>query len=124
MQLIVGMTVKATYRSGEYVGQLVDVQADRTKVQILAVIKHPDQGNLHRPQDPDVRIFHERRALAHKEIALVPREDISVYDGDIPNYEASLKDALHAKIAEIEKTARWAKACLERLHSLREDYHI
>ena len=53
----------------------------KAAVRILAVKDHPTQGDLHNPMDPSVAFFHQRRALSHQEIALMPISTIRPYAG-------------------------------------------
>lgn len=66
-ELKVGEIVKIEVRSGHYAGELVELNGPRALVKVLAVLKHPEQGDLHQPYDPDVAMFHERRALSFTE---------------------------------------------------------
>ncbi len=118
----VGDIVKAEYKSGQYIGELVEDIFPRAKVKILAVIKHPEQGDIHHPKNPDVKLFHQRRALAYQEIAVVPVRHIEPYNGEIPDYKASLKAAIDAEIEEVEKLVKWGQASLAHLHELRGEY--
>ena len=54
-----GDVVQAEYKSGIYVGEVVEVKAERRKalIKVLAVLKHPDQGDLHHPGQADVPLF-------------------------------------------------------------------
>ena len=114
--------VKAGYKTGEYVGEVVDRDDRRALVKILAVLRHPTQGDLHRPYDPDVPIFHERRALSYTEKVWVPVRDTEPYQGEAPDYGESLRGALDAETERIDKLNRWTARCLEQLGSLRKDY--
>jgi hypothetical protein len=62
-----GDIVTAAYKTGNYIGRLTQIRPDRGKgvVQILAVLRHPVQGDLHQPGQADVPLFHERKALAY-----------------------------------------------------------
>ncbi|MGG4034093.1 sporulation phosphorelay system protein KapB [Paenibacillus cisolokensis] len=117
-----GELVKVEYKSGRYIGRVVETDGRRMVVSILAVLKHPEQGNLHRRFDPDVPLFHERRALAYTEKASVPVEDAQPYAGEVPEYKASLKRALEAELAALDRMKRWAERGLEQLKGLQRDY--
>ena len=52
------------------------------------------QGDLHNPKQTDVAIFHQRRALSFREQTNVPKNMVKPYEGDIPEYQASLKEAV------------------------------
>lgn len=119
-----GQIVVAEYKTGVYLGTIVDWNPDRSKaaVQIQAVVKHPEQGNLHFPHNPDVAFFHQRRALAYQEIALMPVQTCQPYSGDIPDYTSSLEEAIKRDMDELEKKIRYSERCLRELRALREEY--
>ncbi|UUZ94649.1 kinase-associated lipoprotein B [Paenibacillus sp. P25] len=107
--LAVGTRVRAAYKTGEYIGEIAEApSAVKAAVRILAVVKHPTQGDLHNPMDPDVGFFHQRRALAKGEIALMPLETIRPYHGEVPDYEESLRQALYFELERMDRMARWA----------------
>lgn len=119
-----GQTVKAMYKTGEYIGELLSFseRSAKAKVRILAVLKHPQQGDIHHHMDPDVALFHQRKALAFQEVALIPIPSIRRYEGEIPAYDDSLRQSYEQALKNIEKTARWAELCKQQLLSLRADY--
>ncbi|MFC5530630.1 sporulation phosphorelay system protein KapB [Cohnella yongneupensis] len=114
--------VKVTYKTGDYAGEVVDRDERRILVKILSVLKHPTQGDLHHPYDPDVPLFHERRALAYTEKVWIPRQGVEPYRGEVIAYADSLKRALGAEIEQIDRLNRWSARCLEQLDTLRKDY--
>ncbi|WP_010273505.1 sporulation phosphorelay system protein KapB [Paenibacillus senegalensis] len=122
----IGQTVIAEYKTGVYLGTIVDWNPDRSKaaVQIQAVVKHPEQGNLHSPHNPDVAFFHQRRALAFQEIALMPVGTCKPYSGSIPDYHTSLKEAVKQEMEQLEKTIRFSERCLQELRALSQDYGV
>lgn len=117
-----GELVRAAYKSGEYVGEIVEVRPAKAAVQVLAVVKHPDQGDLHHPMQADVSMFHERRALAYREIALVPLSGLRAYAGPIPEYRDSLRAAIDRQLEGLNGTRRWIDKSLESLSQLHRDY--
>jgi kinase-associated protein B len=124
-RLIVGDRVSAAYKTGEYIGEIIDISPPRALVKILAVLKHPTQGDLHNPFEVDVPIFHQRRALSYQEKAWVPLSTISLLNGDVPSYSESLKKALEAEIEMLQRTTgaeRWVQRSLEELESLKKEY--
>lgn len=114
--------VKVSYKTGEYVGEVVSRDERRVLVAILSVLKHPTQGDLHHPYEPDVPIFHERRALSYTEKAWIPAQAIEPYQGEPPAYGESLRRALQEEIERIDKLNRWSARSLEQLGTLRKDY--
>lgn len=121
-----GQTVMAEYKTGTYLGKIVDWNPDRSKaaVQVHAVVKHPMQGNLHSPMNPDVSFFHQRRALAFNEIALMPLGTFKAYSGAIPEYEASLQEAITKDMIQLEKSIRFSEMCLKELRALSREYGL
>lgn len=120
-----GDIVQATYKSGEYIGELTEMREARRRgiVKILAVLKHPRQGDLHHPMNSDVPLFHQRRALANGEHASVPLASIRPYDGHIPDYHSSLLEAVRKDIAKLQNmNTEWAKRSLEALTQLKNEY--
>ena len=123
-QLLVGDKVIVSYKTGEYIGELFQYAEPKAVVKILAVVKHPEQGDLHNPMDVDVPLFHQRRALAYQEKALIPLDSIQFYDRDrkVPDYTESLKFALQTEIIMLDKTEQWAKRCRMELEDLQRQY--
>ncbi|MCZ8521526.1 MULTISPECIES: kinase-associated lipoprotein B [Paenibacillus] len=118
-----GTLVRATYKTGDYLGETVEVSpSGKIAVKILAVLKHPTQGDLHNPMEANVAFFHQRRALAFQEIALMPAHTVETYGGSVPEYRASLLAALEAQRSELQSTVRWAQRCLEELDGLAREY--
>jgi kinase-associated protein B len=119
----VGDQVIASYNSGEYFGEVVELTpSNRFAVKILAVIKHPDQGDLHHPMKGDARRFFQRRALAYSEITLVDTSSLRPYNGDIPEYQASLLQALEREMKRVQQIELWAHRSLDELKGLAADY--
>lgn len=121
-QLNVGDIVQASYKSGEYIGEIVEFTRTKVAVKVLAVVKHPAQGDLHHPMEVDGVMFHQRRALAYGEIALMHPSTVVPYHGEVPEYKASLQQALQAEIDMLSKMARWANRSLEELEKLKAEY--
>ncbi|MDO6655803.1 kinase-associated lipoprotein B [Anaerobacillus sp. 1_MG-2023] len=118
-----GEIVTAGYKTGRYIGEVVDMKSPKAVIKVLAVIKHPTQGDLHNPKQLDVPLFHQRKALAQFEKALVPMSAINHYEGNVPNYNDSLKEALETQSAELKhEGGRWAEASLIEIEKLKDDY--
>ncbi|WP_028548233.1 kinase-associated lipoprotein B [Paenibacillus sp. UNC451MF] len=123
--LEIGSIVSAEYKTGEYIGEIVEMSsASKATVKVLAVVKHPTQGDLHNPMNPDVAFFHQRRALAHQEIALMPLYTVKPYRGTIPEYSVSLQRALQSELQTLQQTVQWAQRCIEELEQLKKDYSL
>jgi kinase-associated protein B len=119
---LVGEKVIAAYKTGEYIGEVVDVSGMKAAVKVLAVVKHPTQGDLHNPNQAHVGFFHQRRALAHQEIAMMPFDTISVYRQAVPEYGESLRKALEKDKKALQNDILFAQKCLQELESLEQDY--
>jgi kinase-associated protein B len=122
--LNIGDRVVAPYKSGVYVGELIQLERSKAKVRMLAVMKHPTQGDLHNPMQADVAMFHERRALAYREVANVFASEVQPYEGDtVPDYGDSLKEALEAEIEAMKRLNNaFGQRCVVELQRLAADY--
>jgi len=120
----VGNIVKAKVRSGLYVGEVVELNSPRALVKVLAVLKHPEQGDLHQPYNPDVAMFHERRALSYTEKTTVLIRDLDNYAGAVPDYQESLRAAVAAEIESLDRLNRWAAKSLETMIGLQKEYKL
>lgn len=119
----VGDLVTAEYKTGRYIGRIVELTSTRkAAVQIAAVVKHPEQGDLHNPMQADVAFFHQRRALAHNEVALMPLPTIEAYEGPVPDYRDSLRRALQHDKRELDNLRRWAERAFAELAQLEKEY--
>ncbi|MCS7461111.1 kinase-associated lipoprotein B [Paenibacillus doosanensis] len=123
--LAIGSLVTAEYKTGEYIGEIVEMSsASKAAVKILAVLKHPTQGDLHNPMNPDVAFFHQRRALAFGEIALMPLYTIKPYRGEVPDYAGSLKKSLDLELHMLRQTVKWAERSIQELEQLKSEYSV
>ncbi len=119
----IGDKVTAIYKTGKYAGEITEERPQHYLVRVLAVLKHPMQGDLHHPKDADVGIFHERRALAFREQTNVPKQMVKHFEEEIPDYQESLRAALEKMKQEVaEGPSAWAEKSLECIHSLENDY--
>ncbi|MBU7595507.1 kinase-associated lipoprotein B [Metabacillus halosaccharovorans] len=119
----IGDLVTGIYKTGKYIGVITDIRQMHYLVQVKAVIKHPQQGDLHNPKQVDVQMFHERRALAFNEQTNVPKQMVKSFDGDVPDYHKSLQKAVTAMKQDLEEmNTEWAKQSLNRLLVLEKEY--
>jgi len=119
----VGDKVTGIYKTGKYAGEITDIRPEHYLVRVLAVLKHPMQGDLHNPKDIEVGIFHERRALAFREQANIPKKMVRPYEGEIPDYQTSLKNSIvHFKEALQHDDSQWAAQSLKNIETLEKDY--
>ncbi|MFB4166333.1 kinase-associated lipoprotein B [Alteribacillus sp. JSM 102045] len=117
--------VKAPYKTGLYVGEILQEKGDKTLIKVLAVLKHPKQGDLHNPNQINVPLFHERKALAENEKVWVPSSVLNTYNGNIPSYEQSLKTAVQEMKEQLEsKEDDYSKMALDTLVNVSKDYPI
>lgn len=120
----VGKIVKAKVRSGLYAGEVMELNGPRALVKVLAVLKHPEQGDLHQPYNPDVAMFHERRALSYTEKTTVLIRDLESYTGAVPDYEESLREAVAAELESLDRLNRWTAKSLETMLQLQKEYKL
>lgn len=119
----IGQTITAVYKTGKYIGEIVDVRPQHYLIKMLAVLKHPMQGDLHSPKNPNPSFFHERRALAFHEKTNVPKKLVHAYNEKIPNYTESLHHAVNNMKQELqEEGSAWADRSLSHLKTLEMDY--
>ena len=119
----IGDIVTGIYKTGKYIGEITDIRPHHYLVRIKSVLKHPQQGDLHHPKQVDVPIFHERRALAFNEQTNIPKHMVRAYDGEIIDYQTSLRNAVETMKVELrEDSSEWAKKSMENLLMLENDY--
>ncbi|WP_210365735.1 kinase-associated lipoprotein B [Bacillus sp. REN3] len=122
-ELNIGDKVTAIYKTGKYIGEITERRPQHYLVRVLAVLKHPMQGDLHHPKDAEVGFFHERKALSYREQANVPEKMVKLYEGEIPGYLESLKEAADKFRSELENDGSpWARQSRRNLDSLEKDY--
>ncbi|WP_280949448.1 kinase-associated lipoprotein B [Halalkalibacter urbisdiaboli] len=117
--------VRAFYKTGVYMAELMEVQEQnqRALVKILAVLKHPTQGDLHHPKETDVPLFHERKALAQYEKTWVPLSSMKPYEGEKLEYVPSLEQAWTKLYQELNTDqSAWARLSMEKLIEVRKEY--
>ncbi|MYL21140.1 kinase [Halobacillus litoralis] len=91
----IGSIVKAHYKTGIYIGEVKEDRGKFYLVQMLAVDKHPMQGDLHNPGQTENVFFHQRKALSYLEKANVQKEAVHPYEEtEIPDYNDSLKQSV------------------------------
>ncbi len=119
-----GDLVIATYKTGEYVCRYIEERHERNAVvEVLAVRRHPTQGDLHSPNQVDVPLFHQRKALAFHEKAVVHQVGLVPFEGRLPDYYDSLKEALDAIYEKLKtRDTEWAEQSIQQLQDLEKDY--
>lgn len=122
-EIAVSTIVRVLRKTGVYIGEVTEERETHYVVKILAVLKHPMQGDLHNPKQADVPIFHERKALAYREQTVVPKNVVKPYEGEIPEYTASLKEAFDKLKKELEQEdTEFAQKSLRNLEELHKEY--
>lgn len=117
----IGEIVTGIYKTGKYIGEVTNSRPGSYVVKVLAVLKHPVQGDLHNVKQADVPFFHERRALAFREQTNIPEQMVKKYEGEIPEYTASLKLALETQMNSFsEDDSPFAVRSLETLEQLKK----
>lgn len=116
----IGEIVTCIYKTGKYIGEVTNSRPGSYVVKVLAVLKHPVQGDLHNVKQADVPFFHERRALAFREQTNIPEQMVKKYEGEIPDYTDSLKLALETQMNSFsEDDSPFAVRSLETLEQLK-----
>jgi kinase-associated protein B len=120
-----GEIVTALYKTGKYIGEVTDSRPGVYVVKILAVLKHPRQGDLHNPKDVDVPLFHERKALAFRERANIPEKMVKPYEEDVPEYNESLINTFNELKTQLKaEDTDFAVKSLETLDSVKREYEL
>ncbi len=118
--------IRFTYKTGKYFGRLFAERPQGLVVEVLAVEKHPTQGDLHNPRAVDVPLFHVRQALHEHEKVVVPPSVVYAYDGEIPSYKESLKSAYDSAVEKLSAQADgmdvFAEKCLNNYRELETIY--
>ncbi|WP_047979654.1 sporulation phosphorelay system protein KapB [Ornithinibacillus contaminans] len=122
----IGNLVKTPYKSGIYIGEIIEDRSDKFLVKILAVEKHPIQGDLHHPKQVDGVLFHERKALAQYEKINVLKDIVTPYEEDaIPDYGESLKRAVTTYREQLQrKEGAYYTQALHALETVEKSYYI
>jgi kinase-associated protein B len=120
-----GMKVTALYKTGKYIGEAEMVKNGKVLVSVLAVLKHPKQGDLHNPNQVDVPFFHQRKALAFHEKTWAPEHTVKPYEEHVPEYAESLKASIDEMQKELEQRADdWSARSLSELSDLKIEYRL
>lgn len=121
----IGDIVTGIYKTGKYIGEITNVRPQHYLVKVLAVVKHPMQGDLHNVKQADVPFFHERHALSFREQTNIPQSMVKRYEGDVPDYKESLQQALTEQIMQLqEDDTPFAERSLQMLEQLKHDYQL
>ncbi|WP_338778099.1 kinase-associated lipoprotein B [Metabacillus sp. FJAT-52054] len=125
MEFQPGDYVTGIYKTGKYAGVVTAIRPMHILVQVKAVLKHPQQGDLHIPKEAEVPLFHERRALSYNEQTNVPKNMVKPLEGDLPDYSMSLLKSIdQMRILLNNDESLWAKKSLACLDQLENDYKL
>lgn len=121
----IGDTVKAHYRSGTYIGEVKEDRGEQFLIEVLAVHKHPLQGDLHNMNQTEDVFFHERKALAQHEKMNVKKPAVHSFNEEFPNYKESLRQSVDNYRTKLEKEATtYHQKALDVLNRLEEEVYI
>ncbi|RLL46485.1 kinase [Oceanobacillus piezotolerans] len=117
----VGEIVIAHYHSGTYIGKVIEDRNRNYLIEVLAVIKHPMQGDIHNPGKVENVFFHQRKALYPKEKMNVKKAAVRPYTEDIPSYGESLIQAVdNYKTKLLQEKTAYNQKSLKTLNDLEE----
>lgn len=120
----VGDIVQTVYNSGTYIGEVLQDKGNFYLVKVLAVVEHPQQGDLHHRGETEGVAFHERKALAFGEKTNARKRFTTLYTGDIPNYAKSLKDSVEKMKQQLQaEDTAFNRLSLERIRGLERDFY-
>lgn len=116
--------VKAHYHSGTYIGEVKEERGEQFLIEVLAVHKHPLQGDLHNMNQTEDVFFHERKALAQHEKMNVKKPAVHLFNEEVPNYKESLRHSVNDYRAKLEKEATtYHQKALDVLNRLEEEVY-
>ncbi|MGJ9457476.1 sporulation phosphorelay system protein KapB [Oceanobacillus sp. CF4.6] len=123
-EAIIGDIVKAHYHSGTYIGEVKEDRGANYLIEVLAVLKHPLQGDLHNYGKLEDVFFHERKALAFHEKMNVKKAAIHPIDEEIPAYGKSLKKAVNEYKEKLTaEDTEFNRQAILKLKNLEENYY-
>ncbi|MFD1851202.1 sporulation phosphorelay system protein KapB [Oceanobacillus bengalensis] len=123
-EVSIGEIIKAHYHSGTYIGEVKEDRGRTCLIEVLAVIKHPMQGDIHNPGEVENVFFHERKALYFHEKMNVKKPAVHLFTEVIPSYGESLKQAVQTyKEKLLKEDTAYNKKALSTLEQLEDkDY--
>ncbi|WP_186576421.1 kinase-associated lipoprotein B [Aquibacillus kalidii] len=118
-----GDIVRAHYRSGSYIGEVMEDRGEKYLIKVLAVVKHPLQGDLHNFGETEGVFFHQRKALSYQEKMNVSKSAVHPYSDTVPSFNESLKDAIHKLRSKLqEKDSEFNQKALASIDQLENEY--
>ncbi|WP_053218790.1 kinase-associated lipoprotein B [Virgibacillus senegalensis] len=120
----IGEIVKAHYKSGTYIGEVIEDRGANYLIKVLAVVKHPLQGDLHNYGKTEDVFFHQRKALSWQEKMNVSKPAVHPYtENSIPDYESSLKESLDQLKNKLrQQDTAFNQQALKSLQELEQSY--
>ncbi|MDT3995356.1 sporulation phosphorelay system protein KapB, partial [Mammaliicoccus fleurettii] len=97
------MLYQFPHKTGQYVVEVIEEKGDQLLVKILAVLRHPRQGDLHSPNEVENVFFHERKALSQFEKRYTTAQFLKAYNEEVPNYIESLKSSIYELEEKMKK---------------------
>ena len=106
------MLYQFPHKTGKYIVEIIEEKGDQLLVKVVAVLKHPRQGDLHNPNEVDNVFFHERKALSQYEKRYTTAQFLKEYQAEVPSYIESLK----------ERNNAYSEQALKCIEQLKKDY--
>lgn len=120
----IGDIVQTSYKSGAYIGKVLEDRGNFYLVEVLAVQRHPRQGDLHHPGKVENIAFFERKALAFREKTNARKRTTQPYHGEIPKYNESLKLAVEQLKTKLTATeSLYNQKSLEKIYDLEQHFY-
>ncbi|MEB7723794.1 sporulation phosphorelay system protein KapB [Mammaliicoccus fleurettii] len=117
------MLYQFPHKTGQYVVEVIEEIGDQLLVKILAVLKHPRQGDLHSPNEVENVFFHERKALSQFEKRYTTTQFLKAYNEEVPNYIESLKSSIYELEEKMKKKNNaYSDQALKCIEQLKKDY--
>lgn len=120
----IGEIVTGIYKTGKYIGEVTNSRPGSYVVKVLAVLKHPVQGDLHNVKQADVPFFHERRALAFREQTNIPEQMVKNMKEKFGLYRVTKISIRNSNEFIFEDDSPFAERSLETLQQLKKDYKL
>lgn len=117
------MLYQFPHKTGQYVVEVIEEIGDQLLVKILAVLKHPRQGDLHSPNEVENVFFYERKALSQFEKRYTTAQFLKAYNEEVPNYIESLKSSIYELEEKMKKKNNaYSDQALKCIEQLKKDY--
>ncbi|UBH13761.1 kinase-associated lipoprotein B [Macrococcus armenti] len=117
------MYFRLMHKTGIYIVEHLESRQNGELVQVINVITHPTQGDLHNRNEVENVFFHERRALSYKEKRIVDKNLLKPFEDDVLSYEDSLRNAINKMEEKLKSDDNaFNKQSLLMLQNLKDDY--